>query len=154
MKKSGGGKKKSKGGVPGTYKAFITKYPVLGKSHEVRLTLVCLLAGGHLLGDQRGLDPVEQALEPADELSLRDAQLGVGRGDVIGERQRETFEFLLQFGGEAVLEFPDRRPVDVAQAVSRRLVERCGLHLLEQLLDHRADAHHLGRLLHELSGVA
>ncbi|MFN7021130.1 MAG: carboxymuconolactone decarboxylase family protein [Phycisphaerales bacterium] len=26
--------KKSKGGVPGTFKAFITKYPALGKAHE------------------------------------------------------------------------------------------------------------------------
>ena len=32
----------------------------------------------HLLGEQRGLDAVEQALEPADELGLGDPQLGVG----------------------------------------------------------------------------
>ena len=38
-----------------------------------------LLLGGHLLGDQRGLDPVEKALEPADKLSLRDPQLGIAR---------------------------------------------------------------------------
>ena len=30
----------------------------------------------HLLGEQRGLDAVEEAFEPADELGLRDAQLG------------------------------------------------------------------------------
>ncbi len=41
--------------------------------------LLELLAGGQLLGEQGRLDAVEQALEPADELGLGDAQLGVGR---------------------------------------------------------------------------
>ena len=40
--------------------------------------LLELLAGRHLLGEQRRLDAVEQALEPADELGLGDAQLGLG----------------------------------------------------------------------------
>ena len=35
-----------------------------------------------------------------------------------------------------------------------RLVERGGAHLLEQLLDHAADPHHLGRLLDHLGRVA
>ena len=34
---------------------------------------------GHLLGVDRGLDAVEEALEPADQLGLGDPQLGVGR---------------------------------------------------------------------------
>ena len=38
-----------------------------------------LLARRDLLGEQRRLDAVEQALEPADELRLGDAQLAVGR---------------------------------------------------------------------------
>jgi hypothetical protein len=38
-----------------------------------------LLLGRHLLGEQRRLDAVEQALEPADQLGLGDAQLRVGR---------------------------------------------------------------------------
>ena len=40
----------------------------------------------HLLGEQRGLDAVEQALQPADELRLGDPQLGVRRDRVLGER--------------------------------------------------------------------
>src|SRR5688572_17754247 len=51
--------------------------------------LVELLAGGQLLREQRRLDPVEQALEPAHELGLGDAQLGVGRHVVDLERQRQ-----------------------------------------------------------------
>src|SRR5262249_32884697 len=34
--------------------------------------LLQLNPGGHLLGEQRGLDSVEQALQPAHQLSLRD----------------------------------------------------------------------------------
>ena len=41
--------------------------------------LLELGAGGHLLGVDRGLDAVEEALEPADELGLRDPQLALGR---------------------------------------------------------------------------
>ena len=41
--------------------------------------LLQLGAGGHLLGEQRGLDAVEQALQPADQLGLGDPQLGVRR---------------------------------------------------------------------------
>ncbi len=40
MAKSTGGKGRPKGGVPGTYKAFITKYPALGRSHEMVATAV------------------------------------------------------------------------------------------------------------------
>src|SRR5699024_10463007 len=48
----------------------------------------------HLLGHQRRLDPVEQSLQPANQLSLGDAELGVGGGAVIGERQRDPKQFL------------------------------------------------------------
>ena len=34
MAKKTSAKKKANGGVPGTFKAFITKYPALGKAHE------------------------------------------------------------------------------------------------------------------------
>ncbi len=44
--------------------------------------LLELLAGLHLLREQRGLDAVEQSLEPADELRLRDPQLGIARRGV------------------------------------------------------------------------
>ena len=43
--------------------------------------LLQLCARRHLLREQHGLDAVEQALEPADELRLRDPELGVGRRD-------------------------------------------------------------------------
>ena len=49
--------------------------------------LLELLAGGDLLGEQRGLDAVEQALEPADELGLGDPQLALGRDLAVLERQ-------------------------------------------------------------------
>src|SRR6516164_10747802 len=39
--------------------------------------LLELCASRHLLGEQRGLDAVEQPLQPADQLRLGDAQLGV-----------------------------------------------------------------------------
>ena len=42
--------------------------------------LVELLLRHRLLGEQRGLDAVEQAFEPADELGLREPQLRLGRG--------------------------------------------------------------------------
>src|SRR5205085_5599902 len=41
--------------------------------------LLELLLGHRLLGEEGGLDPVEETLEPADELRLRDPQLGLAR---------------------------------------------------------------------------
>ncbi len=112
--------------------------------------LLQLLARGHLLGEQRGLDAVEQPFQPADQLRLCDPQLGVRRHAVLGERQREPLEFLAQFGRQPVLEFANAGAVDVAQPVAAGVVERCGPHLLQQLLDHGADPHHLRRLLDEI----
>ncbi len=42
----------------------------------------------HLLREQGGLDAVEQALQPADQLRLRDPELGLARQFVVGKRQR------------------------------------------------------------------
>ena len=109
-----------------------------------------LRAGGHLLREQGGLDAVEQAFQPADQLGLRDAQFGVGRDLIFGERQRQPFEFVAQFGGQPVLQLADGRGVDLAQPVAAGFVERCGPDLFEQLLDHRADPHHLGGLLDQI----
>ena len=81
--------------------------------------LLELRPGGHLLGEQRGLDAVEQALQPADQLGLRDPQLGLAGRVVLGERQREPLELLDQLGGQAVLELLDRAPVDLAPACAR-----------------------------------
>ena len=110
-------------------------------------------AGGHLLGVDRGLDAVEQPLEPADQLGLGDPQLALA-GRLLVERQRQPLELLDQLRGEAGLELLDRRLVDLLQALAARLVERRRLHLLEQLPDHAADPHHLGGLLDQLGDVA
>ena len=57
-----------------------------------------LLAGGHLLGEEGGLDAVEQALEPADELGLGQAQLDVARDLGLVEGQGQPIELLAQVG--------------------------------------------------------
>src|SRR6478609_1490485 len=109
---------------------------------------------GHLLGVDRGLDAVEEALEPAHELGLRDPQLSLGRRALLGERQRQPLELLDQLGGETGLELLDRGGMDVLEAVAAGLVEGRGLHLLEELADHAADPHDLRRLLDQLGDVA
>ena len=106
--------------------------------------------GRHLLGEQRGLDAVEQALQPADQLSLRDPQLGLARHLVLGERQRQPLQLVDQLRGQAVLEFLDRALVDLLQPGPALLVQRRRPDLLQQLPDHAADPHDLGRLLHHL----
>ena len=49
--------------------------------------LLELLARNHLLGEQRGLDPVEEPLQPADQLGLGDPELCVARHDSGLERR-------------------------------------------------------------------
>ena len=116
--------------------------------------LLELHPGRHLLGDQRGLDAVEQALQPADQLGLGDPQLGVGRGLSLAERQGDPLELVDQLGGQALLQLGDRARGGSHQPGPAGLVERRAAHLLEQLLDHAADPHHLGRLLDQLDRVA
>src|SRR4051812_26454026 len=58
--------------------------------------LLELLAGLHLLREQRRLDAVEQALEPPDELSLCDPQLGLAGRRVTRERRRQAGQLLAQ----------------------------------------------------------
>jgi hypothetical protein len=111
--------------------------------------LLELRAGGHLLREQRGLDAVEEALEPPDQLRLGHPELGLARR-VITERQGEALELCHQFGREPVLELLDGVLVDLLQPRPALLVERRRLDLLKELPDHRADPHHLGRLLHHL----
>ena len=105
-----------------------------------------LLLRRHLLGEQRCLDAVEQALEPSDELCLRDAQLRLG-GHAATERQGQAVEFFPQLRRQALFELADRGFVDLAQPLTARFVQRSGPDLLQKLLDHRADPHHLGGLL-------
>ena len=79
----------------------------LDAGRERAAHLLELGAGGHLLGVDRGLDAVEQPLEPADQLRLRDPQLGLGGSAVLGERQGQPVELLDQLGREAGLELLD-----------------------------------------------
>src|SRR5688500_13702790 len=115
-----------------------------GQSHvlELRLRL-------HLLRIEGGLDSVEQALEPADELGLGDAELALARR-AVAERQAAALQLGHQLWRETVLELGDRLLVDLAEPGTAGIVERRGLHLLEQLADHAADAHDLGGLLDEI----
>ena len=85
--------------------------------------LLELRAGRHLLGEQRGLDAVEQALEPADQLGLGDPQLGLGRDRVVGERQRDPLQLVDQLGRQALLELLDRAGVDLLEPDPARLVQ-------------------------------
>ena len=50
-----------------------------GRQRRTAAHLLELGARRHLLGEQRGLDAVEEPLEPADQLSLGDPQLGLAR---------------------------------------------------------------------------
>ena len=77
-----------------------------GPAHLLELHL-----GGHLLGDQRGLDPVEQALEPADELGLGDRAARPSRA----ARRRRT----ARRGGRAPRAARARAP-SRARAATRR----------------------------------
>jgi hypothetical protein len=52
---------------------------------------------GRLLREHRRLDAVEQAFEPADELRLREPQLGFRRR-LARERQHHLRELLVQIG--------------------------------------------------------
>src|SRR5699024_8391896 len=101
----------------------------------------------HLLGHQCRLDAVEQALEPADQLRLGDPQLGVGGGPIVGERQRDPVQLVDEVLAQPVLELVQGTLVDLGQTLPGSLVQRCRAHLVEQLFDHRADPHHLLRLL-------
>src|SRR5580658_7834148 len=106
----------------------------------------------HLLDDEGGLDPVEQALQPSDELGLGDPQLGLGRRRVGVESDGHAVELGHQVGGEPARELAQRLLVDLAEADPACLVQRGLTDLVEQLLDHRADPHDLGRLPDRLAG--
>src|SRR5581483_3693148 len=116
--------------------------------------LLQLLASGHLLREQGGLEAVKDTLQPADQLRLRDPQLTLRGNALLGEGQAQPVELLAELRGQTLLQLLDRILVDLAQAVAGGLVQRCRADLLEQLLDHRADAHDLGRLLHHVGEAA
>ena len=77
---------------------------LLGGDHARRQAsllgeLLDLLAGGHLLGEQGGLDPGEETLQPADELTLGHPQHGVG-GVLLVEGQGVAAQLVTQLVGE------------------------------------------------------
>ena len=57
-----------------------------------------LLLGRHLLREERGLDALDEALEPADELGLDDPELGLGGDVIVAEGQRDAVELLSEIG--------------------------------------------------------
>ena len=67
----------------------------------------------------------------------------------------ETFDLKLankmldQLGRETVLELAQRPRVHLREAAARGVVQGCAAHLVEQLLDHRADPHDLRGLADE-----
>ena len=85
-----------------------------------------------------------------DQLGLGDAQLGVARGDAVLERQGHRPQLVLEVGRQRAGQLVDRALVDGGQPLPAGVVERRGSHLVEQLLHHRADPHHLGRLADHL----
>ena len=95
---------------------------------------------------------MEQPFEPPDELGLGDPEFRLGRRPVAVERQREHVQFFLQVGRQRHREFGDRTFVDLGQPFAGSLVERRLVHLVEELLDHRPDPHHLGRFGDRLPG--
>ena len=97
---------------------------------------------------------MEQAFQPAHQLGLGDPQFGVARQVVLGERQRQPLELVDQLRREAVLELLDGALVDLLQPGPALLVQRSRPDLLEQLPDHVADPHDLGRLLDHLGDRA
>src|SRR5450631_537834 len=112
-----------------------------------------LLLGCHLLGEERGLNAVEQPFEPSDELCLGNAQLGVRRRLIV-ERQGDSLELVDQLGSQALLQLADRAAVDLGKAGATGMVQRRAAHLLEQLFDHGGDPHDLARMLDQVGGVA
>ena len=116
--------------------------------------LLQLQPGRHLLGDQRRLDAVEQPLQPADQLGLRDPQLGLARRCVALANGSESRSSSSRSSGAS----PSSSSTIDRWWISRSrlpagLVERGRPHLLQQLLDHAADPHHLGRLLDQARRV-
>ena len=91
--------------------------------------------------------PWKRPSSQPDELGLRDPQLAVGGGVVAVERRDDAGELLAQLRRERRLELGEARRVDLLEPPAAGVVELGGPDLLQQLLDHRADPHHLRRLL-------
>jgi hypothetical protein len=93
---------------------------------------------------------VEQAFQPAHQLSLGHPQLSLARHRVVGEGKRQPLQLIDQLRRQPILEFLDRALVDLAQPGPALLVQRGGPDLLQQLPDHAPDPHDLRGLLDHL----
>jgi hypothetical protein len=112
--------------------------------------LLELRLGRHLLGDQGRLDALEQPSSQPTSWAWAMRSSTVGGHRLVGEGPGQAPQLVAQLGGQAALELGDGRGVDLAQPHAGRLVERRAAHLLEELLDHAADAHDLRRLLDQV----
>ena len=81
--------------------------------------------------------------------TLSSASLG-GVPLSFGEGQRQPFQLVDQLGRQTVLKLLDGALVDLLEALAAGLVQRSRADLLEQLANHAADAHHLGRLFDQV----
>ena len=86
-----------------------------GRQRPLAAHVLQLSPCGHLLGEQRGLDAVEETFQPADQLRLGDPQFGIRWHLVLGEGQRQALQLITEFGGQAVFELADRGGVDFTQ---------------------------------------
>src|SRR4051795_13680563 len=69
-------------------------------------------ASSYLLGVDRGLDPVEQPLQPPDELRLGDPELRLRRC-LRAEWKRQPLQLLDELGRQSAFELLDRGLIDV-----------------------------------------
>src|SRR5437879_5400082 len=92
-------------------------------------------AGGLLCRDllrERGrLQAVEQPLEPADDLRLRDEELGLARRVTV-ERKRQVVELASKLRRQNLAQLGDGTRVDLAQTFASALVERRPSRFAEQ----------------------
>src|SRR6266446_3469554 len=116
-----------------------------GRQPAATAHLVDLGARLQVLCTEGGLDSLEEALEPSQQLSLGEPDLGFARG--VLERQGQRLELVLQLLRHAFLERGERPLVDLAEPLAPGLIGLGLAHVLKQLADHRRDADQLGRLL-------
>ena len=103
-----------------------------------------------LLREHRGLDPMEEALEPSDQLRLGDPELGFGRQPF--DRRGQLLELLAEVAGDHVGQLTDGARVDVGHRLRAGLVQRRLSRLVQQLAHHAGDAQEL-RGLGDVSGA-
>jgi Family of unknown function (DUF5317) len=97
-----------------------------------------------VLGPQGGLDTVEQPLQPAEELGLGDAELGLALRTFQGFHYR--VEFFAEVRRQRFPQLSNGGPIHVGQTVPALLIERNLPDLFDDLPDHRGDPKELGRL--------